>query len=55
LSCAIPSCPLFYVEVCFIDNDFDWRRYDAHRDEAAQAIATGIMQYPYQMQGAQAA
>ena len=47
--------PAVLVEVCFIDNDFDWRRYDTHRDEAAQAIATGIMQYPYQMQGAQAA
>ena len=47
--------PAVLVEVCFIDNDFDWRRYDAHRDEAAQAIATGIMQYPYQMKGAQAA
>ena len=44
--------PAVLVEVCFIDNDFDWRRYDAHRDEAARAIATGIMQYPYQMQGA---
>ena len=24
--------PAVLVEVCFIDNDFDWRRYDAHRD-----------------------
>lgn len=47
--------PAVLVEVCFIDNDFDWRRYDAHRDEAARAIATGIIQYPHQMQGAQAA
>ena len=49
------SMPAVLVEVCFIDNDFDWRRYDAHRDEAARAIATGIIQYPHQMQGAQAA
>ena len=47
--------PAVLVEVCFLDNDFDWRRYDAHRDEAARAIATGIIQYPHQMQGAQAA
>ena len=44
--------PAVLVEVCFIDNDFDWRCYDARQDEAAKAIATGIMQYPYQMQGA---
>ena len=47
--------PAVLVEVCFVDNDFDWRRYDAHRDEAARVIATGIIQYPHQMQGAQAA
>lgn len=44
--------PAVLVEVCFIDNDCDWRRYEAHKDDAAKAIATGIMQYPYQMQGA---
>lgn len=44
--------PAVLVEVCFLDNDSDWRRYAAHKDEAARAIATGIMQYPHQMQGA---
>ena len=33
-------------------NDCDWRRYEAHKDAAARAIATGIMQYPAQMKGA---
>ncbi len=44
--------PAVLIEVCFIDNDFDWRRYEAHKEDAAKAIATGIMQYPYQMQKA---
>ncbi len=44
--------PAVLVEVCFIDNDSDWRRYDAHADDVARAIATGIMQYPHQMQQA---
>ena len=44
--------PAILVEVCFIDNDCDWRRYEAHKDAAARAIATGIMQYPAQMKGA---
>lgn len=44
--------PAVLVETCFIDNDSDWRRYDAHKDDVARAIATGIMQYPHQMQGA---
>ena len=38
--------PAVLVEVCFLDNDSDWRRYAAHKDAAARAIATGIMQYP---------
>lgn len=44
--------PAVLVEVCFIDNDFDWRRYAVHKDDAARAIAMGIMQYPGQMKGA---
>ena len=44
--------PAVLVEVCFIANDSDWRRYDAHADDVARAIATGIMQYPHQMQQA---
>ena len=44
--------PAVLVEVCFLDNDCDWRRYEAHKDTAARAIATGIMQYPAQMKGA---
>ena len=44
--------PAVVVEVCFIDNDSDWRRYEARLDDAAKAIATAIMQYPAQMQGA---
>lgn len=42
--------PAVLVEVCFIDNDNDWRRYETHWDDAAKAIATGIMQYPHQME-----
>ena len=38
--------PAVLVEVCFIDNDSDWRRYAAHKDAVARAIATGILQYP---------
>ena len=44
--------PAVLVEVCFIDNDSDWRRYEAHKDAVARAIATGILQYPAQMKGA---
>lgn len=38
--------PAVLVEVCFIDNDYDIKRYQLHEDDTARAIATGIMQYP---------
>ncbi len=40
------AMPAVVVEVCFIDNDYDMRCYEAHKDEAARAIAAGIIQYP---------
>ena len=38
--------PAVLVEVCFIDNDSDWRRYAAHKDAVARAIATGYLAVP---------
>ena len=40
------AMPAVVVEVCFIDNDYDMRCYEAHKDETARAIAAGIIQYP---------
>lgn len=40
------AMPAVLLEICFIDNDHDWRRYDRLKDAVARAIATGIMQYP---------
>ena len=40
------AMPAVIVEVCFMDNDYDIKRYQHCQDETARAIATGIMQYP---------
>lgn len=40
------AMPAVIVEVCFIDNDYDIKRYQLHEDDTARAIAAGIMQYP---------
>lgn len=37
--------PAVLVEVCFLDNDYDMRRYLAQKEKVARAIATGIIQY----------
>lgn len=39
------AMPAAVLEVCFIDNDCDMRRYGCCRDDVAAAIATAIMQY----------
>ena len=40
------AMPAVLLEICFIDNNHDWRRYVRCQDDVARAIATGIMQYP---------
>ena len=40
------AMPAVLLEICFIDNNHDWRRYIRCQDDVARAIATGIMQYP---------
>ena len=40
------AMPAVIVEVCFMDNDYDLRRYRQYADETARAIAAGILQYP---------
>lgn len=37
--------PAVIVEVCFLDNDYDMRRYEGQKENVARAIATGIVQY----------
>lgn len=37
--------PAVLVEVCFLDNDYDMRRYAGQKENVARAIATGIAQY----------
>lgn len=48
------TMPAVLAEICFVDNDYDIKRYMGHAEEVASAIATGIMQYP-SMIGRQAA
>jgi N-acetylmuramoyl-L-alanine amidase len=43
------AMPAALVEVCFMDNDYDLRRYMGRAEETAAAIATGIIQYPGMM------
>lgn len=45
------SMPAVLVEVCFIDNDDDIRRYEERKGRTADAIATGIIQYMGQVEG----
>lgn len=40
------AMPAVLAEVCFIDNDYDIKRYLGRAEEVASAIATGIIQYP---------
>lgn len=39
------AMPAVLVEVCFLDNDYDVKRYFDKKDEVARAIATGIVQF----------
>ncbi|MCH4166770.1 MAG: N-acetylmuramoyl-L-alanine amidase [Megasphaera sp.] len=48
------AMPAVLAEVCFVDNDYDIKRYMGRAEEVASAIATGILQYPA-MIGQQAA
>lgn len=45
------TMPAVLVEVCFIDNDDDIKRYMERKEQAADAIATGIIQYVRQTAG----
>lgn len=45
------TMPAVLVEVCFIDNDDDIKWYMERKEQAADAIATGIIQYVRQTAG----
>lgn len=40
------AMPAVLAEICFIDNDYDVNRYLGYAENVADAIATGIIQYP---------
>lgn len=46
------AMPAVLVEVCFLDNDYDIKRYFDKKDDVARAIATAIVQYIGQAENA---